>query len=315
MPALAPDRPGQPVRHGQVLHRRARGRASSPSSAAMSGSAMKRHGQIRNDARRACCCWRRIAPATCACANCSPPPISRRVAMAAPKSRAASWPGRQQRLIALSGGPLGDIGQMLAAGKPTRPMCAPRPGRNCSPAPITSRCSARAAATARGRRGAGGRQRRPRGAPGPAAGGDASGAVPQRDDFKAHEARVCIAEGYVLGDKRRPTAFQRGTVLQDQRRDGRAVRRPAGGLAELGRDRAALQPHGRTGQEPPAGFPDPGRRAAGGFLASESHAGLERRLELLYPDAAERESQRPTYAERLEFEIATIVRWASPAIS
>ena len=24
------------------------------------------------------------------------------------------------------------------------------------------------------------------------------------DDYKAHEARVCIAEGYVLGDRRRP---------------------------------------------------------------------------------------------------------------
>jgi DNA polymerase-3 subunit alpha len=28
-----------------------------------------------------------------------------------------------------------------------------------------------------------------------------------RDDFKAHEARVCIAEGYVLGDSRRPKSF------------------------------------------------------------------------------------------------------------
>jgi DNA polymerase III alpha subunit len=28
-----------------------------------------------------------------------------------------------------------------------------------------------------------------------------------RDDYKAHEARVCIAEGYVLGDKRRPKRF------------------------------------------------------------------------------------------------------------
>ncbi|HJU50059.1 MAG TPA: PHP domain-containing protein, partial [Pseudogulbenkiania sp.] len=27
------------------------------------------------------------------------------------------------------------------------------------------------------------------------------------DDFKAHEARVCIAEGYTLGDKRRPKNF------------------------------------------------------------------------------------------------------------
>ena len=28
-----------------------------------------------------------------------------------------------------------------------------------------------------------------------------------RDDFKAHEARVCISQGYVLGDQRRPKLF------------------------------------------------------------------------------------------------------------
>ena len=28
------------------------------------------------------------------------------------------------------------------------------------------------------------------------------------DDFKAHEARVCIAEGFTLGDKRRPRSFE-----------------------------------------------------------------------------------------------------------
>src|SRR5205085_11617894 len=27
------------------------------------------------------------------------------------------------------------------------------------------------------------------------------------DEFKAHEARVCIAQGYVLGDQRRPKLF------------------------------------------------------------------------------------------------------------
>jgi DNA polymerase-3 subunit alpha len=29
----------------------------------------------------------------------------------------------------------------------------------------------------------------------------------QKDDFKAHEARVCIADGYVLGDTRRPKRY------------------------------------------------------------------------------------------------------------
>src|ERR1019366_6902043 len=36
------------------------------------------------------------------------------------------------------------------------------------------------------------------------------------DDFKAHEARVCIAEGYVLNDKRRVRAFTAQQYLKTQ---------------------------------------------------------------------------------------------------
>jgi DNA polymerase-3 subunit alpha len=60
----------------------------------------------------------------------------------------------------------------------------------------------------------------------------------KRDDFKAHEARVCIAEGYVLGDKRRPRDFTEEQYFKSQAR-WRAVRRSARGARELGRDRQA----------------------------------------------------------------------------
>jgi DNA polymerase-3 subunit alpha len=33
-----------------------------------------------------------------------------------------------------------------------------------------------------------------------------------RDDFRAHEARVCIAEGYVLGDSRRPKPIPKSSI-------------------------------------------------------------------------------------------------------
>ena len=36
------------------------------------------------------------------------------------------------------------------------------------------------------------------------------------DDFKAHEARVCIAEGYVLGDRRRPKTFTEQQYFKTQ---------------------------------------------------------------------------------------------------
>jgi DNA polymerase-3 subunit alpha len=81
-----------------------------------------------------------------------------------------------------------------------------------------------------------------------------------RDDYKAHEARVCIAEGYVLGDKRRPQRFSPEQHFKTRAEMAEAVRRPARGAGEFGGDRAPLQPQRRTGQEPAAGFPDPERR-------------------------------------------------------
>ena len=48
-------------------------------------------------------------------------------------------------------------------------------------------------------------------------------------DFDAHEARVCIAEGRVLNDPRRPRHYSEQQYLRTPQRDGGAVRRPAGG--------------------------------------------------------------------------------------
>src|SRR4029078_6395381 len=36
------------------------------------------------------------------------------------------------------------------------------------------------------------------------------------DDFKAHEARVCISQGYVLGDQRRPRLFTAEQYFKSQ---------------------------------------------------------------------------------------------------
>jgi len=41
----------------------------------------------------------------------------------------------------------------------------------------------------------------------------------EREDFTAHEARVCIAEGYVLADTRRPKAFTAEQYFKSQGRD------------------------------------------------------------------------------------------------
>jgi DNA polymerase-3 subunit alpha len=134
----------------------------------------------------------------------------------------------------------------------------------------------------------------------------------QRDDYKAHEARVCIADGYVLGDNRRPKRYSpeqyfKTTAemaelfadLPEALQNSVEIARRCNLSVELGKSRLP-------------DFPTPAGEPLEAFLASESHAGLARRLELLYPDAAEREKQRPTYVERLDFEIATIVKMGFP---
>ncbi len=89
----------------------------------------------------------------------------------------------------------------------------------------------------------------------------------ERDDFKAHEARVCIAEGYMLGDARRPQPVHRGAVLQVGRRNARPVWRSPRSARQLGGNRQALQSADHARQELPARFPDAGRRDARRFPA------------------------------------------------
>jgi len=133
-----------------------------------------------------------------------------------------------------------------------------------------------------------------------------------RDDYKAHEARVCIAEGYVLGDKRRPKSYSPENYFKTQAEmvelfaDLPEAIENAVHIAE--RCNLTLE----LGKSRLPDFPTPNSEPLEAFLASESHAGLVNRLELLYPDAIQREAQRATYVERLDFEIKTIIQMGFP---
>ena len=128
----------------------------------------------------------------------------------------------------------------------------------------------------------------------------------KREDFDAHEARVCIAEGYVLADPRRPRNFTAEQYFKSQAEmaelfadlpealeNAVEVARRCSVAIELGKSRLPI-------------FPTPDGVSLDDYLARQSRLGLEQRLLQLFPDAAERESQSSRYAERLEFEIQTI---------
>jgi DNA polymerase III subunit alpha len=130
----------------------------------------------------------------------------------------------------------------------------------------------------------------------------------RREDFRAHEARVCIAEGFVLADPRRPKRY-----TTDQYFKSRAEMAAAfADLPEALANSVAIAQ--RCNLTIPLGrnylpdYPTPAGITIEAHLHAEAAAGLERRLALLYPEAALREAKRPEYAARLEFETTTIVQ-------
>jgi len=126
----------------------------------------------------------------------------------------------------------------------------------------------------------------------------------ERADFKAHEARVCIAQGYVLADQRRPKLFTPEQYFKS--RDEMAelfadLPQALENSVEIAR-RCNLEI--QLGKSKLPAFPTPAGVGIDDFLRSEAHAGLARRFDKL----ALKEEERPRYRERLEFEIGTIVQ-------
>ena len=128
------------------------------------------------------------------------------------------------------------------------------------------------------------------------------------DDFKAHEARVCIAEGYTLADKRRPRLFdacqsflsidamvQRFHDIPEALANSVALAERCSLTIPLNQ---SYLPH----------FPTPDHLSLDAYLVIRAQEGLAQRLNTLYPDAAERAQQQARYQERLTFETDTIIQ-------
>ncbi len=132
------------------------------------------------------------------------------------------------------------------------------------------------------------------------------------DDFTAHEARVCISEGDILANPRRPKRFSTEQYFRTQDEMCALFADIPSALAntveiakrcnltlELGKPKLPL-------------FPTPDGTSLDDYLVQLSKEGLEVRLAQLYPDEAERDAQRETYYARLEFECGTIIKMGFP---
>ncbi|MCA3151727.1 MAG: DNA polymerase III subunit alpha, partial [Rhodocyclaceae bacterium] len=132
------------------------------------------------------------------------------------------------------------------------------------------------------------------------------------DDFKAHEARVCIAEGYSLGDQRRPKDFTADQYLLPAEEMARRFADLPSALDNTVEVAKRCNLELTLGKTHLPRFPTPDGVSLDEFLRMEAERGLETRMQLLYPDAEAREREMPRYRERLSFEIATIVKMGFP---
>ncbi|GAB1235358.1 DNA polymerase III subunit alpha [Ferrigenium sp. UT5] len=133
-----------------------------------------------------------------------------------------------------------------------------------------------------------------------------------RDAFKAHEARVCIAEGYVLNDKRRQKAFtpqQYFTTQAEMRELFADLPQALQNSVEIAK-RCNLTL--KLGKPQLPDFPTPQGETLDDFLRSEAQRGLQRRMQHLYPDSSARAGKLPEYQARLDFEIGTIIKMGFP---
>ncbi|HEX4509014.1 MAG TPA: DNA polymerase III subunit alpha, partial [Burkholderiaceae bacterium] len=137
------------------------------------------------------------------------------------------------------------------------------------------------------------------------------------DEFDAHEARVCIADGETLANPRRVKRFAREQYFKSQAQMEALFADVPSALANSVEIARRCNLSLRMGKNFLPDFPTP-VQADGSALPMDDYFhqlsvdGLEERLAQLYPDPARRAAERPRYVERLEFEIGTILKMGFP---
>ena len=134
----------------------------------------------------------------------------------------------------------------------------------------------------------------------------------QQGDYKAHDARVCIAGGWTLIDPKRPHDFTpsqhflstadfaaRFADIPEALHNSQEIAKRCNLTLTLGKN---FLPQ----------FPTPDGMSLDDYLAQLANQGLRERLAVLYPDEAEREQKLPEYQARLDFELGTIVQMGFP---
>ena len=132
------------------------------------------------------------------------------------------------------------------------------------------------------------------------------------DDYEAHEARVCISEGEILGNQRRVRKFTREQYFKSSAQMLDLFEDIPSAVANTLEIAKRCNVSLVLGKPQLPDYPTPNGMAIDEYFRFSSHEGLKDRLVHLYPDATKREAERQRYEERLEFEINTILKMGFP---
>jgi len=134
----------------------------------------------------------------------------------------------------------------------------------------------------------------------------------KKSDFIAHEARVCIAEGELLGNPRRTKKFNDEQYFLTQAEMEKRFSDLPAALANSVEIAKRCNLSLVLGQPRLPDFPTPPGITLDEYLLALSEVGLERHMERNFPDAEERAKEAPRYHERLVFEVKTISQMGFP---
>ncbi|MFC6053339.1 DNA polymerase III subunit alpha [Acinetobacter sp. Ac_877] len=135
------------------------------------------------------------------------------------------------------------------------------------------------------------------------------------EDFEAHEARVCIADGYVLGDNRRPKSYTPEQYFKTSEQMIELFSDIPTAIENTYHIAKRCNVTLRLGFNDLPDYPIPEGHTIGSFFAHLSEEGLEERLDFLYPPEKRGDDWaeiRKPYDERLAFEVKIILDMGFP---
>ena len=127
-----------------------------------------------------------------------------------------------------------------------------------------------------------------------------------KDDFRAHEAKTCIADGYILADHRRPKNFNDDQYFKSPEEMIKLFEDIPSAIENTVEIAKRCNHEFQLGKIFLPDFPIPDNTTIENHLLLEAKNGLDKRLEVLYPEEKIREQHIPKYLDRLKFEVDVI---------